>query len=107
MEIRTYRTALGHSPFQTWYRGLEDVVRARVVRALERLELGNFSSVKPVGAGVHEFRMDFGPGYRIYFANAGQEIVLLLTGGDKRRQQRDIDAAIAYWKDHRRRDRGA
>lgn len=105
MEIRTYRAASGHSPFRAWYNNLDDVVRARVVRALDRLKQGNFSSTKPVGSGVHEFRIDFGPGYRVYFAQSGQDIVLLLTGGDKRRQQRDINAAIAYWDDHKRRGR--
>ena len=105
MEIRTYRATSGHNPFQAWSRGLDDNVRARVFRAVDRLKQSNFSGVKPVGGGVHEFRIDFEPGYRIYFANSSSDIVLLLTGGDKRRQQRNINAAIAYWDDHRCRNR--
>lgn len=106
-EIPTCRDAAGQSPIQSWYRGLDETARARVVRATDSLALGNVSATKPVGRGIHEFPIDFGPGYRVCFANDGREIVLLLTGGDKRRQQRDIDAAIAYWQDHRRRQDGA
>jgi putative addiction module killer protein len=76
-----------------------------VTIALERLAQGNVSNVKAVGSGVLEFRIDFGPGYRIYFGRDGQELVILLTGGTKRQQQRDIDAAITCWADYRRRKR--
>ena len=94
MELRTYRTASGLCPFQEWRDGLDQTARIRVAVALARLENGQFGNVKAIGAGVLEFRIDFGPGYRIYFGRDGQDLVLLLTGGDKRRQQRDIDAAI-------------
>jgi len=65
--------------------------------------LGNFSNVKGVGAGVYECRLDFGPGYRIYFGKDGETVVILLGGGTKKRQRRDIDDAIARWQDYKRR----
>jgi len=105
MELHRYNTATGKRPFDDWYLGLDKVARARATSALDRLAAGNISSVKPVGGGVLAFRIDFGPGYRIYFGRDGQELVILLAGGDKRRQQRDIDAAIAHWEDYRRRKR--
>jgi putative addiction module killer protein len=105
MEIQTYATSSGRIPYDDWYLGLDLTASLRVARAIERLKQGNFSNVKGVGSGVMEFRIDFGPGYRVYFGLDGQELVLLLTGGDKRRQQRDIDAAIEFWNDYRRRKR--
>ena len=77
---------------------MEAVARAKVTRAIARMEQGNFSSVKTVGRGVLEYRIDFGPGYRVYFGRDGETLVILLTGGTKKRQQRDIDAAHAYWQ---------
>jgi putative addiction module killer protein len=70
------------------------------------LEQGNFSNVKSVGEGVLEFRIDFGPGYRVYFGRDGETVVILLTGGTKKRQQRDIEAAHAYWRDYKQGKRG-
>lgn len=70
---------------------------------LTRLALENFSSVKGVGSGVFELRIDFGPGYRIYFGKDGETLVILLGGGTKKRQQRDIDAATANWEEYKRR----
>jgi putative addiction module killer protein len=64
---------------------------------------GNLSNAKSVGEGVHEYRIDFGPGYRVYFARDGHVLVVLLIGGTKKRQQRDIDAARVYWQDYKRR----
>lgn len=75
--------------------------RARVTRAIARMEQGNLSQVKAVGEGVLEYRIDFGPGYRVYFGRDGDALVILLTGGTKKRQQRDIDAAHAYWQDYK------
>jgi len=93
-------------PFATWFADLESVARAKVTRAIVRLEQGNFSSVKSVGEGVFEYRIDFGPGYRVYFGQDGPALVILLTGGTKKRQQRDIDAAHAYWQDYKQSKRG-
>lgn len=70
---------------------------------LERIADGNLSNVKPVGSGVLEYRIDFGPGYRIYFGRDGERLVILLAGGTKKRQQEDIGAAKANWTDYRKR----
>jgi putative addiction module killer protein len=105
MEIRGFETADGRRPFRDWYNHLDQPARGRVTRALKQLANGNLSNTKSVGQGVLEFRIDFGPGYRIYFGRDGTTIVLLLTGGDKRRQQRDIDAAIIWWAEYKGRKR--
>jgi putative addiction module killer protein len=105
-EIRYYVALGGPQPFAAWFADLEPVARARVTRAIIRLEQGNFSNVKSVGEGVLEYRIDFGPGYRVYFGRDGEALVILLTGGTKRRQQRDIDAAHAYWQDYKQSKRG-
>jgi putative addiction module killer protein len=105
-EIRYYAAPGGPQPFATWFAELEPIARARVTRAIARLEQGNFSSVKSVGEGVLEYRIDAGPGYRVYFGRDGEALVILLTGGTKRRQQRDIDAAHAFWQDYKQSKRG-
>jgi len=74
-----------------------------VATALTRLAGGNFSNVKGVGSGVFEIKIDFGPGYRVYFGKDGDRLVILLGGGVKKRQQRDIESAIANWQDYKRR----
>ena len=71
--------------------------------ALRRLELGNFSNVKGVGGGVFEYRIDFGPGYRVYFGKDGDAVVILLGGGTKKRQDRDITTAHDGWADYKKR----
>src|SRR5712691_12105229 len=107
LEIRYYVAAGGHQPFAEWFADLDPVARAKVTRAIARMEQGNLSNVKPVGEGVLEYRINFGPGYRVYFGRDGKVLVILLTGGTKKRQQRDITAAIALWTDYRHRKRGA
>jgi putative addiction module killer protein len=106
VEIRYYISASGDEPFADWFADLEAVARAKVARAVARMEQGNFSNVKTVGEGVLEYRIDFGPGYRVYFGRDGDTLVILLTGGTKKRQQRDIDAAHAYWIDYKQSKRG-
>ena len=76
---------------------------AKVTTALARLEGGNTSNVKSLGSGVHEYKIDFGPGYRVYFAYDGKTLVILLAGGTKKRQQTDIDAAKDRWQDYKQR----
>jgi putative addiction module killer protein len=98
LEIRYYVTEDGRSPFADWFASLDAVARAKIARSIARIEQGNLSNVKPVGEGVLEYRIDFGPGYRVYFGRAGADLVILLTGGTKKRQQRDIKAATELWK---------
>jgi putative addiction module killer protein len=105
-EIRYYVAPSDLQPFAAWFADLEPVARAKVTRAIVRLEQGNFSNVKSVGESVLEYRIDFGPGYRVYFGRDGETLVILLTGGTKKRQQRDIGAAHAYWQDYRQSKRG-
>jgi putative addiction module killer protein len=105
LEIRAYATEDGKSPYRKWFRGLNAVVAIKVTTALERMEDGKFSNVRTVGSGVSEYKIDFGPGYRIYFAMDGQMLVILLCGGTKKRQQDDIEAAKAFWSDYKKRKR--
>ena len=86
-----------------WFDALNAVAAAKVTVALGRLEAGNLSNVKGVGGGVFEYRIDFGPGYRVYFGRDGETLVILLVGRTKRRQQRDIDTARSLWQQYRRR----
>ena len=82
--------------FDAWLQGLRDVrAKARIARRIDRLALGNPGDVKPVGAGVSELRVDYGPGYRVYFVLRGEALILLLCGGDKGSQDRDIGRAKA------------
>jgi putative addiction module killer protein len=106
LELRYYLTPDGRSPFENWFSSLDPAAAAKVTVAVARLEQGNLSNVKGVRRGVLEYRINFGPGYRVYFGLDGEVLVILLTGGTKKRQQRDIAAAIEMWADYRRRRRG-
>lgn len=101
-EIRYYVDANGRAPFTDWADGLDHSASARVATAVRRMAMGNFSNAKGVGDGVLEFRIDFGPGYRVYFGRDGDTLVILLTGGTKKRQQQDILDARAFWHDYKR-----
>ena len=103
MEILQYLDTAGHSPFAAWFDGLDPQAAAKVTVAIARLEQGNRSNAKGVGGGVLEYRIDFGPGYRMYFGRDGETIIILLGGGTKRRQQNDIATAHMRWNDYRRR----
>lgn len=104
VELRYYQTAQGAQPFVEWLGGLADrQARGRIQARLARVAAGNFGDVERVGEGVLELRVDWGPGYRVYFARIGNVIVLLLCGGDKRTQQRDINRAKEYFEDYKRR----
>jgi len=86
--------------FVQWLDGLRDIqARARVQARIERLATGNPGDVEPVGAGVSELRIDYGPGYRVYFKRRGRELIILLAGGDKSTQAKDIKAALRYARD--------
>lgn len=107
IEIREYLTADDRSPFAEWLGDLRDQkIRARVMVRINRVRLGNFGDCKPVGGGVLELRMTFGPGYRVYLAREEQSVVLLLCGGDKGSQDRDIERARQHWNEYRSRDHG-
>ena len=97
-QIRKYQTPDGVCPFDEWYSLLAPQTKARVKTRLYRLRIGNFGDYRSVGEGVFELRLHFGPGYRVYYAVADAEIVLLLTGGDKHHQKRDIAAAQLFWQ---------
>ncbi len=103
IDVREYLDPQGRSPYAAWFDSLNAQVAAKVATALTRISLGNFSNVEGVGSGVFEYKLDFGPGYRIYFGKDGQALVILLGGGSKKRQQRDINTALANWQDYKRR----
>jgi putative addiction module killer protein len=111
-EIGYYTSSDGRRPVEVWFRGLPAPAAARVTTALTRLSLGNRSNVESVGGGVFELKIHHGPGYRVYFGNLNERLVLLLAGGAKDRQSSDITDAKARWADHherlrkRRRDEG-
>jgi putative addiction module killer protein len=104
VEVRRYVNAAGKDVVGEWLGGLADArTRAKIAARIARLAAGNFGDCKPLGAGVSELRIDWGPGYRVYYAMAGRTCVLLLCGGDKRRQSADIRRASAYWQDYQER----
>ena len=101
-----YEDEDGDSPFSDWFDDLGPAPAARVTMALARMEHGNFGDTKSVGDGVMERRITFGPGYRIYFGRDGATLVILLGGGSKQRQDRDIEKAKWRWDDYQRRKQG-
>ena len=100
--VREYLDGSGRSPFGRWFARLGSPAAARVTAALYRLEQGNTSNVKSVGKGVSEYRIDLGPGYRIYFGRHQQNIIILLGGGTKKGQQKDIQLAQVRWQAYKR-----
>lgn len=103
VDIREYQDLAGHSPFREWFNKLNSEAARKVTTSLYRMGLGNFSSTKGVGAGVYECRINFGPGYRVYFGKDDERIVIILGAGTKLRQANDIRLAIERWKDYKRR----
>lgn len=104
LDIQHYVTVDSKDLFQAWLDKLRDIkAQARIYARIDRLALGNFGDCKALREGVHELRVDIGPGYRVYYARHGKRIVLLLCAGDKRTQSKDIERAIAYWHDYRER----
>lgn len=100
--IELHVTLDGKTPFTEWLEALKDIkARAKVRVRLDRLRLGNMGDCQPVGAGVSELRIDFGPGYRLYFGQEGTRSVVLLWGGDKSTQKADIEKAQTYWADYK------
>ena len=101
-EIRIFHDHQGKEPFTDWVRSLSRQYRARVFTRLDRLETGNMGDCKLVGDGVFELRLHFGAGYRIYFGEVGKTLILLLSGGDKSSQGRDIQRAKSYWETYQK-----
>jgi len=103
VRVVVYIDAAGRSIFTRWFEGLNAEASAKVTTALYRKGQGNFSNVEGVGGGVFEYRVNFGPGYRIYFGKDGETLVVLLGGSTKKRQQRAIQAAHESWTEYKRR----
>ncbi|MEM9946044.1 MAG: type II toxin-antitoxin system RelE/ParE family toxin [Cyanobacteria bacterium P01_D01_bin.36] len=99
-EIRGYENERGIRPFEEWLLTLSKTTRVRVEERIDRLTYGNFGDHKTVGKGVYELRLFFGSGYRVYYAIVGTQIVLLLAGGDKKSQTKDIKKAQSYWNQY-------
>ena len=106
MELRRYLTRSGRDVFGEWLSGLRDArTKAKIVARIDRLSAGNFGDCKALRGGLLELRIDWGPGYRVYYATLGSTCVLLLCGGDKRKQSSDINRAIQYLRDYKERTR--
>jgi putative addiction module killer protein len=104
-EFRRYITPDGRNPFAEWLSSLRDLnAVVKIEQRLDRVRLGNLGNSKSVGEGVCELKIDFGPGYRVYFGQLGSTIVLLLCGGDKSTQEQDIRKAYEYWKEYGERE---
>ena len=104
--VREYIDETGRSPFGRWFDGLDTIAAVKVRTALARMEMGNLSNVKSVGSGVLEYRVHFGPGYRVYFGQDGDRLIILLGGGTKQRQQADIKNAWGLWEEYKLRQQG-
>jgi putative addiction module killer protein len=91
----------GLSPFGEWFKGLDSTAASKITTVLYRLQYGNFSNVQSVGGGVSEYKVDFGPGYRIYFGQDGNTLIILLTGGTKKMQSKDITKAKTFWQEYK------
>lgn len=102
-----YETEAGKSPFREWLSNLDYSMSIRIEARLNRVAHGNFGDAKPVGQGVSELRFNFGSGYRLYFAQHEENVILLLCGGDKSSQSNDIESAKNYWTDFKRRNNHA
>jgi putative addiction module killer protein len=106
MDVLEYLDRQGRSPFAAWFDHLDPAAATKVTTAMTRLSLGNTSNVQSVGAGIFESKINFGPGYRVYFGKDGERFVILLAGGTKQRQQQGIVAARERWRDYTDRKKG-
>ena len=103
IEVREYLYEDGDSPFQDWFNRLDTAAAVKVTVYLTRMSKGNLSSIKGIGSGISECRIDWGPGYRIYLGQDGPELIILLGGGTKKRQNQDIKTAKSLWQEYKRR----
>jgi len=102
--INEYTNKQGKSPYAEWLFGLRDArAKAKIIMQVDKMELGLFGDTEPIGEGLSELRIHYGPGYRIYYGKEGQQVYLLLCGGDKSTQPKDIKKAKEHWNDHKRR----
>ena len=105
IEIELYKTRSGHCPFDIWFESLRELyTRAKILTRLDRLKLGNFGDCKSLGEGIAELRLDYGPGFRVYYSKIGNKVILLLCGGVKGSQAKDINNAREYLKEYRSRE---
>lgn len=103
--ILVFQNRAGREPFAEWQDNLRDpVAQRRIAKRILQMEQGHYGDVRAVGSGVYELRFFFGPGYRVYFGEDGDTIVVLLCGGDKGSQRRDIRRALTYWKEYKSHD---
>lgn len=107
IRVVQYVTHTGQSPFDRWFRRQSAHVRARIQARIDRIEFGNFGDHRRVGEGVSELRLDFGPGYRVYYGRDGDVLVILLGGGTKARQSADVRNAQTLWNQYNREKRDA
>lgn len=104
-ELLIYETEQGNTPFSFWLDSLRDrEARAKIKKRLDRVMLGNFGDYRSVGDGIFELRINYGPGYRVYFAQVGILTILLLGGGDKSTQDQDIVQVKQFWVDFKQRE---
>jgi putative addiction module killer protein len=102
-EVENYVCSDGSCPFDDWMASLRDQrARARIRARIARIRLGNLGNCAPVGGGVLELKINYGPGYRVYFGQVGTKLIILLCGGDKNSQSEDIRRAIEYWEDYKK-----
>ena len=101
--LKEYVHENGRSPFAEWFDTLEPRAAGKVTTAILRMEQGNFSNVSAIGSGIYEYRIDYGPGYRVYLGKDGEKMIILLGGGAKKRQQKDIDKAKGCWENYKKR----
>lgn len=105
IDIEIYETAIGKRPFEIWITEIKDIhTRAKILTRLDRLKLGNFGDCKTLQGGVCELRIHYGKGFRVYYGKIGNKVILLLCGGDKQSQDKDINKAKEYLKDYQSRE---
>lgn len=108
IEVVYYKSEMGVEPYRCWFENVKSVrARQKILRAVSKMEQGLFADVKPVGEGVMEYRIHFEKGYRVYFGNDGNRLIVLLVGSDKSGQKKEIENAKNYWLDYKRQRRSA
>ena len=100
--VKAYKNEQGNIPYRKWLSSIKDnVVKVRILQRFDRVEYGHLGSFKALANGIYELKLDFGPGYRVYYGMEEKKLIILLCGGDKSTQKKDIAKAIEYWKDYK------